>query len=83
MLATQVARTDWIWIEGNHDPHPPAWLGGTVTASSRLAVSCFAMSPPCLGNPARSRVTCIPAPPSRVTAAAFAAAVSPPIRLAW
>jgi metallophosphoesterase superfamily enzyme len=25
-LARQVARTDWIWIEGNHDPHPPAWL---------------------------------------------------------
>jgi len=19
---------DWIWIEGNHDPAPPAWLGG-------------------------------------------------------
>jgi DNA ligase-associated metallophosphoesterase len=22
--------TDWIWIEGNHDPRPPGWLGGTV-----------------------------------------------------
>jgi DNA ligase-associated metallophosphoesterase len=21
---------DWIWITGNHDPAPPAWLGGTV-----------------------------------------------------
>lgn len=31
MLAGQVSRTDWIWIEGNHDPHPPRWLGGTVT----------------------------------------------------
>jgi len=30
MLAAQVTRTDWIWIEGNHDPHPPAWLGGSV-----------------------------------------------------
>ncbi|MEM6535405.1 MAG: ligase-associated DNA damage response endonuclease PdeM [Pseudomonadota bacterium] len=19
---------DWIWVEGNHDPDPPAWLGG-------------------------------------------------------
>jgi DNA ligase-associated metallophosphoesterase len=23
---------DFIWIAGNHDPAPPAWLGGTVTA---------------------------------------------------
>jgi DNA ligase-associated metallophosphoesterase len=21
---------EYIWITGNHDPHPPAWLGGTV-----------------------------------------------------
>lgn len=21
---------DWIWITGNHDPLPPAWLGGTM-----------------------------------------------------
>src|SRR5579883_2702511 len=20
----------FLWIAGNHDPHPPAWLGGTV-----------------------------------------------------
>jgi DNA ligase-associated metallophosphoesterase len=26
-----VRLTDWIWIEGNHDPKPPGWLGGTVT----------------------------------------------------
>ena len=26
-LATAQA---WIWIAGNHDPDPPAWLGGTV-----------------------------------------------------
>ena len=36
MLSAAVARTDWVWIEGNHDPHPPAWLGGKVT--SELAV---------------------------------------------
>jgi uncharacterized protein len=23
---------EFIWISGNHDPAPPAWLGGTVTA---------------------------------------------------
>lgn len=22
--------TRWIWVEGNHDPDPPAWLGGSV-----------------------------------------------------
>jgi len=21
---------EWIWIEGNHDPHPPKWLGGRI-----------------------------------------------------
>jgi uncharacterized protein len=23
--------SEFIWISGNHDPAPPAWLGGTVT----------------------------------------------------
>jgi hypothetical protein len=23
---------EWIWIEGNHDPHPPKWLGGVITS---------------------------------------------------
>jgi DNA ligase-associated metallophosphoesterase len=31
---TQTAR--FTWIAGNHDPHPPAWLGGEVTDSMRL-----------------------------------------------
>ncbi|HEY4943453.1 MAG TPA: ligase-associated DNA damage response endonuclease PdeM [Rhizomicrobium sp.] len=30
VLLAQVRRADWIWIEGNHDPQPPAWLGGIV-----------------------------------------------------
>ena len=24
----QTCKTDWIWVEGNHDPDPPASLGG-------------------------------------------------------
>jgi DNA ligase-associated metallophosphoesterase len=24
-------KGEFIWIAGNHDPHPPAWLGGIVT----------------------------------------------------
>ncbi len=27
---------DWVWIEGNHDPEPPADLGGTSAAEMRL-----------------------------------------------
>jgi DNA ligase-associated metallophosphoesterase len=30
MLAELGARADWIWITGNHDPQPPAWLGGFI-----------------------------------------------------
>lgn len=51
MLATQVARTDWIWIEGNHDPHPPAWLGGTVTAELAVGGLVFRHEPSLFGQP--------------------------------
>ena len=27
--------TDFVWIAGNHDPEPPAWLGGMVTEELR------------------------------------------------
>ncbi len=27
---------EWVWITGNHDPAPPAWLGGTVTEEIAL-----------------------------------------------
>ncbi|MCC7048793.1 MAG: ligase-associated DNA damage response endonuclease PdeM [Alphaproteobacteria bacterium] len=30
MLAALTRCTDWIWIAGNHDPDPPAGLGGRV-----------------------------------------------------
>lgn len=29
-LRRLTAAADWIWIEGNHDPHPPQNLGGRV-----------------------------------------------------
>jgi uncharacterized protein len=36
-LARLTAATDWIWIAGNHDPAPPAALGGrVVTGDLRL-----------------------------------------------
>ncbi len=31
-----VAAHDWIWIAGNHDPAPPAGLGGTVATELAL-----------------------------------------------
>jgi DNA ligase-associated metallophosphoesterase len=33
MLAAMPAH--FVWITGNHDPHPPAWLGGAVMAEWR------------------------------------------------
>jgi DNA ligase-associated metallophosphoesterase len=29
-LRSLTSATDWIWIEGNHDPEAPTWLGGRV-----------------------------------------------------
>lgn len=30
MLAHLTQRARWLWVEGNHDPDPPAWIGGVV-----------------------------------------------------
>jgi DNA ligase-associated metallophosphoesterase len=36
LLASMGKTAHFIWIAGNHDPHPPAWLGGEVTDGHRL-----------------------------------------------
>jgi DNA ligase-associated metallophosphoesterase len=36
LLATLGKAAEFVWITGNHDPHPPAWLGGEVTESFQL-----------------------------------------------
>ncbi len=36
MLARLAAGADWIWVEGNHDPKPLAWIGGRVAAEIAL-----------------------------------------------
>jgi DNA ligase-associated metallophosphoesterase len=36
---------DFIWISGNHDPRPPAWLGGTVAAEWRAGGLIFRHEP--------------------------------------
>ena len=40
---TRAAR--FTWIAGNHDPHPPAWLGGDVAESVRLGGLAFRHEP--------------------------------------
>jgi DNA ligase-associated metallophosphoesterase len=40
-----VRLTDWIWIEGNHDPKPPGWLGGTVASEIAIGGLIFRHEP--------------------------------------
>jgi DNA ligase-associated metallophosphoesterase len=35
----------WIWITGNHDPTPPRWLGGVVTAEIAIGGLVFRHEP--------------------------------------
>jgi len=35
MLSAMAQGAGFIWITGNHDPHPPAWLGGEITEEWR------------------------------------------------
>ena len=35
-LKRLTARVEWIWIEGNHDPKPPDWLGGVIAGEIAL-----------------------------------------------
>ena len=44
-LARQVSRTDWIWIEGNHDPKPPDSLQGSVASEIAIGPICFRHQP--------------------------------------
>ena len=52
-LKALVAGADWIWVEGNHDPEPPAWLGGAIAheaAIGRLAFRHLPGEGPCPGE---------------------------------
>lgn len=35
-LAALVAAQDWVWVAGNHDPDPPAGLGGAAVEALRI-----------------------------------------------
>lgn len=39
------AAHDWVWIEGNHDPDPPAHLGGRAAKVLRLGPLAFRHEP--------------------------------------
>ncbi|MFD1624537.1 ligase-associated DNA damage response endonuclease PdeM [Azospirillum griseum] len=40
-LRALTAATDWVWITGNHDPHPPDGLGGRIVAEITLGPLVF------------------------------------------
>ncbi len=35
-LKTLTGACQWLWVEGNHDPEPPAWLGGAVVGEAAI-----------------------------------------------
>jgi len=39
------AQTDWVWVEGNHDPLPPVALGGRATHLLRIGALVFRHEP--------------------------------------
>lgn len=44
-LAKFVSQSEWIWIEGNHDPNVPAWLGGKITSEIAIGGLVFRHEP--------------------------------------
>ncbi len=44
-LASLGRAADWIWIAGNHDPTPPAWLGGIVASEIAIGGLVFRHEP--------------------------------------
>lgn len=44
-VRSMTGRVDWVWIEGNHDPRPPADLGGRATHELRLGSLIFRHEP--------------------------------------
>jgi len=44
-LAALGRAADWVWITGNHDPEPPAWLGGLITSEIAIGGLSFRHEP--------------------------------------
>ena len=64
-LAALVARHDWIWLVGNHDPRPPAGLGGRSATEWEVAGTTFRHIP--AGAPDRFEIAGHLHPTARVT----------------
>ncbi|MGH6872535.1 MAG: ligase-associated DNA damage response endonuclease PdeM [Rhizomicrobium sp.] len=45
MLARLAGLAEWIWIAGNHDPEPPAWLGGRIAEEIAIGALIFRHEP--------------------------------------
>jgi uncharacterized protein len=53
MFSALTVKAAWIWVEGNHDPSPPRWLGGTVAPHFQSGALLFRHIPcetPCAGE---------------------------------
>lgn len=44
-LVDLISRVEWIWVEGNHDPDIPAWLGGRRAAEVAIGGLVFRHMP--------------------------------------
>jgi uncharacterized protein len=44
-LKALTACCQWLWVEGNHDPEPPSWLGGSVTREAATGGLLFRHKP--------------------------------------
>lgn len=44
-LESLTGQAQFVWIAGNHDPDPPAWLGGEVAAGIRVGGLTFRHAP--------------------------------------
>jgi DNA ligase-associated metallophosphoesterase len=45
MLEAMGGLAAFVWITGNHDPHPPAWLGGEIAETWRMGGLVFRHEP--------------------------------------
>ncbi len=45
MLREMGEAAEWLWIAGNHDPAPPAWLGGHVAEEAAIGGLRFRHAP--------------------------------------
>ena len=51
MLEALAKVAPFVWIAGNHDPAPPAWLGGTVASEVALGGLFFCHEPGVFARP--------------------------------